>query len=88
MQTSPVAVPGPMICYVPFLSKSSLARIIEGKYDATKFYTGLASFKLFLHILAFMENVCPLRTTKATKMVPADCLLMVLIRKWLTRKDN
>ena len=66
MQTSAVAVPGPMICYVPFLFKSSPLRIIEGKDDATKFYTGLDSFKLFQHILA-LENACPLRTTKATK---------------------
>ena len=35
MLTSAVAVPGPMICYVPFLSKSSPLRIIEGKDDAT-----------------------------------------------------
>ena len=27
-----------------------------------------------------MKNACPLRTTKATKILPADCLLMVLMR--------
>ena len=58
---------------------SSQLRIIEGKDDATKFYTGLNSFKLFQHVLAFVENACPLRTTKPAKMLPADYLLMVLI---------
>ena len=58
MQMSAVAVPGPNICYVPFLSKSSPLRIIEDKDDATKLYTGLDSFKLFQHSLAFVENAC------------------------------
>ena len=61
MLASAVAVPGPMICYVPFLSKSSPLRIIEGKDDTTKFYTGLASFKLFQHILSVMYD-CTIHT--------------------------
>ena len=77
-QTSIIAVP--MVCYLPIRLKSSPAKSIEGSDDATKYYTGLESWKLFEHILSFMNSASPVRVIKATKMLPVDCLLLVLMR--------
>ena len=79
--TQTALIPVPMVCYVPLRCTSSAVSIIEGNDEATKFYTGLASWKLFQHILTFLENTCPSATpTKYSKMLPPDCLLLVLMR--------
>ena len=52
MQTSAVAVPRPMVCYVPFLYKSSSLRIIEARMmqqSFTQVLIHLRYFSIFWH---------------------------------------
>ena len=81
--TSIQAVPVPVVCYVPVTSVPSKSQfgvaIIEGNNEATKFYTGLATWKLFQYLLSFLVGAYPPQA-KRSKISPANGLLLVLMR--------
>ena len=61
------------------MGSSALAVVLEND-KATKFYTGLESWKLFEHILHFLVKYCPSLASPSAKMLPSECLLLVLMR--------
>ena len=86
MQSVPVPV---MYCVPvrPTARVSEVLSIVKENDKATKFYTGLESWKLFNHVLAFCNRssfTCPRKSN--IKMLPADCLLLTLMRLRLNLK--
>lgn len=78
----PVHVPVPVACYVPSNKaqhRSAVVTVIEKNDEATKYYTGLATWKLFEFLLDFLLKTCP-GLSKSTKNSPADRLLLVMMR--------
>ena len=84
VHTVPVPVRIPSICYVPFQSQNKSkpygTNIIQENDEATKFYTGLASWALFQFLLGFLVDKYPNANHKLAKLTPSDGLLMVLMR--------
>ena len=75
----------PVVYYVPVESGHSQAagfgsRIVEGNDEATKFYTGLPSWKVFQHLVAFLTVCCPKLKLSQAKLSPADGILLTLMR--------
>ena len=74
------AVPVLAVCCVPVpdSSRKSQVSIIKENDKATKFYTGLSSWKLFDYLDTFLQDACPCSTPG--KLLSSECLLMVLMR--------
>ena len=75
------AVPVLAVCCVPVVpnnSRKSQVSIIKENDEATKFYTGLSSWKLFDYLATFLEDACP--CTTQGKLLSHESLLMVLMR--------
>lgn len=71
-----------VICYVPVQPRSSgtkafTAELLNGDDDGIKFYTGLASWKVFHHVVSFLSACCP---SLKSKLSPADGVLLTLMR--------
>ena len=78
-QTAVVVVP--VLRHVKSQPTTVTCSIIKDDDKATKFYTGLSSWKVFKLILTFLETTCPSgKPIKSDKMQPADCLMLVLMR--------
>ena len=62
--------------------KSSVVTIVQENDKATKFYTGLVSWKLFEYVLNFLAKSCPdfVCIHSRSRMLPSECLLLVLLR--------
>ena len=62
--------------------KSSVIWIVQEDDYATKFYTGLTSWKLFEYVLHFLakSSPCLVRIHSRSKLLPSECLLLVLMR--------
>ena len=62
--------------------KSSVIWIVQENDYATKFYTGLTSWKLFEYVLHFLGKSSPglVRIHSRSKLLPSECLLLVLMR--------
>ena len=52
---------------------------IQGNGELTKFYTGLPTWAVFLHVFCFLSPY----VTSSTSMCLEDELLLVLVRLWL-----
>ena len=75
-----VALSQPLVA-VRVSHKMSPLSVIKENDKATKFYTGLGSWSLFQHVLSLVKVTFPTsKPNRATKMLPADCFLLVLMR--------
>ena len=85
-QSSMTIIPYPY--YIPISSNSpqSQVKIIVNNDDATKFNTGLPSWSIFEYLLNFISEDIPL--SKLSKLSPADCLLLTLMRLRLNLTIN
>ena len=67
-----------VVCLVVHKSTgSSPIAILQENDKATKFYTGLESWKLFQHILNFLVKSCLSLATPSTNMLPLVFLISV-----------
>ena len=74
---APVLVP--VACFVSKRSQNSQVSIIENNDEATKFYTGLSSWKLFDYLATSLVNAYPAKSS-SEKLSTHEGLLLVLMR--------
>ena len=80
---SPVYPTTPAVFYLPVESgdtKPYGRKLLEGNNECTRFYTGLASWSIFNHLVTFLCTACPALTSVHSKLSPFDGLLLTLMR--------